>query len=293
MSGRTLTRVATACVVATMVMPPFAEARADEPTAESGVSCEASFEAADLRLRPSESRLLDGRAALRGCSLPTCKAWMIADCSKRLAQLEGRIPSVALSAEDARGTPLYDVRVLEGENELVGRLNGVAVEMDPGLHELVAERNGTRVGRSVVVIEGKKAQQLVFTFGAVPSPNDTSSRAVVLLKPSAEPEAPAFLHPWARPFAGGLFAGGVLALGTGAVLGAIAVGKKQDARCDAANVCDGAALDDARSFARSANVALGLGAALAVGGAITFLAFGRTRVQAVAALHQLHVATTW
>ena len=112
------------------------EARADEPVAETKMTCEAAFETADMKLRPSESRLLDARLALRACSLPTCKPWMIDDCSKRLAEVEGRISSIAFSAEDAHGAPLYDVRVLEGDRELVGRLNGLAIELDPGPHEL-------------------------------------------------------------------------------------------------------------------------------------------------------------
>ena len=267
----------------------FAEARADEPAPPSSTTCESAFETADLRLRASESRLLEARAALRACAHPTCKPWMIDDCSKRLAEVEGRIPSVALSAEDARGAPLHDVRVLEGERELVARLNGVAVEMDPGPHELVAEYEGARVGRSVVVVEGKKAQQVVFGFTSATSMSGLSSE----LGPPPSDAKPAFVHPWARPFAGGLLAGAALATGTGAVLGLIAIGRRQDARCDAAHLCDAEPLGDARSTARSATVAFALGGALAVGSVVTFFVFGRTRIQATASLRHAEVMTTW
>ncbi len=285
MSGRAIAVAATLLLSACS----FAEAHADEPAPPSSTTCETAFETADLRLRASESRLLEARAALRACAHPTCKPWMVDDCSKRLADVEGRIPSVALSAEDARGTPLHAVRVLEGERELVGRLNGVAVEMDPGPHELVAEYDGTRVGRSVVVVEGKKAQPIVFGFSTVSPASGVSS---AIGPPPTEAKA-GFVHPWARPFAGGLLAGAALAAGTGAVLGVIAIGRQQDARCDAARLCDAEPLGDARSTARSATVAFALGGALAVGAGVTFFAFGRTRIQATASLGRADIATTW
>ena len=270
-----------------LVLSPTASARADEPAAAAvSETCEASFETADLRLRPSESRLLEARAALRECSRPNCKPWMIDDCSKRRAEVEGRIPSVALSAEDGRGVALYDVRILDGGHELVPSLNGLAVEMDPGPHELIAEHDGQRVGRTVVLIEGRKAQQVVFTF-PIASDNASSPR------PNGERVAPPLAHPWARPFAAGLLAGAVVATGTGVVLGLVAYGRKQDARCDGNNVCDAEPLNDARSAARSANVAIGLGAALAVGSVITFFAFGWKRVDASASLNHVQLSTNW
>ena len=258
------------------------ESRAQAPAP----TCETAFEAADLHLRPSESHLLDARAALRACALPTCKQWMIDDCSKRLAEVEGRIPTVAFSGEDARGAPLPDVRVLEGDREVVGRLNGVAIEMDPGPHELVAEYAGTRVARSIVVVEGKKAQQVVFTF-------TTISGASSDPRPPPLDGMPAFAHPWARPFAGGLLVGAVLGVGTGVILGAIAIGKKHDAQCDAANLCDAEPLGEARSTARAATVAFALGSALAAGSAVTYFVFGNTRVQATASLGRVGLSTTW
>jgi hypothetical protein len=281
---RDAVRVGT-CAVALFA---FQTARADEAATEPARTCETAFEEADLRLRPGESRLLDARRALRACAHPTCKPWMVDDCSKRLAEVEGRIPSVALSAENAEGAPLYDVRVLEAERELAPRLNGLAIELDPGPHELVADYEGTRLERAVVVVEGKKAQQVVFRFGSA-APRSTLPE---VKRPLAAAE-PAFVHPWARPFAVGLLAGSVLATGTGVVLGAFALGRKQDAHCDAANFCDAEPLGDARSTARSATVAFALGGVLAAGGAVTFFAFGRTRVQATASLNRVGVAATW
>ena len=138
----------------------------------------------------------------------------------------------------------------------------------------------------MVIVEGKKAQQVVFGFPAVSADVGVPTRDVPL-------DPPPLAHLWARPFAGGLLAGAVLATGTGAVLGAFAIAKKQDANCDAAHLCDGEPLGDARSTARSATIAFGLGGALAVASVVTFFAFGRTRVRAAASLGHLDVSTTW
>lgn len=215
---------------------------------------------------------------------------MVDDCSKRLVEVNERIPSVVFSAEDARGAALHDVRVLEGERELLGHLDGRAVEMDPGPHELVAERGNVRVVLSVVVVEGKKAQQVVFQFRDALATNDASPTEAPA--PIERREAP-LQHPWAPPVAGGLLVGGLVATGIGAGLFAATVSQKSDARCDADNVCDdAAALESARRSARAATVSFFVGGALVIGSAVTFLVFGRTRIQA-ASLGRLQVVATW
>ena len=250
------------------------EARADEPR----TTCDAAFE---LQLRPSEAHLLDARESLRTCALPVCRAWMIDDCAKRLVELEQRIPSIVFSADNGRGSPLYDIRVREGVRELVPRIDGRAVEMDPGPHTLVAERGDQRVTLTVVAIEGRRAQQVVFSFL---SPEETA--------PAAAPRSPRYVpaHAWGRPVAVGLAAGAVVASGLGIGFGISALDKKSNAGCNDADVCQGSprgALGAAHASTASFIVAGGL----AAGSAITFLAFGRTTVQA--ALGGARIGATW
>jgi hypothetical protein len=257
------------------------DARADDEHA----TCDRAFETAELHLRPSEGRLLDARAALRACALPSCQSWMVDDCTKRLAEVEGRIPSVVFSAQNARGIPVYDVRVLEGERELAAQIDGRAVEMDPGPHQLVAVRGGARVPLSIVVIEGKKAQQVAFPFQDAPPPPPP---AVETPAPPPSPEAPA--HPWARPLAGGLLLGGIVGAGLGVGFGISAISKKHDAHCDDDDVCD-RPFDDARDAASASTISFIAGGALALGSVITFLVFGRAHVKAGPS--QVQVGATW
>jgi hypothetical protein len=257
------------------------DARADDEHA----SCDRAFERAELHRRPSAGRLLDARAALRTCALPSCQSWMVDDCTKRLAEVEGRIPSVVFSAENARRIPVYDVRVLEGERELAARIDGRAVEMDPGPHQLVAVRGDARVPLSIVVIEGKKAQQVAFAFQDAPPPAPPPVEAP---EPPPSPEEPAY--PWARPLAGGLLIGGIVGAGLGVGFGVAAISKKHDAHCDDDDVCD-FPVDDARDAARASTISFIAGGALALGSAITFLLFGRAHVKA--GPHQVQVGVTW
>jgi hypothetical protein len=209
---------------------------------------------------------------------------MVDDCTKRLAEVEGRIPSVVFSAENARGIPIYDVRVLEGERELAAQIDGRAVEMDPGPHQLVAVRGDARVPISIVVIEGKKAQQAAFAFQdgpAAPPPAEGPA-------PPPAPEEPAY--PWARPLAGGLLLGGIIGGGLGVGFGIAAISKKHDAHCDDDNLCDRSP-DSARDTARASTISFIAGGALAVGSVITFLVFGRAYVKA--APNQVQVGATW
>lgn len=249
-------------------------------------ACAASFETAELRLRPSEGRLLDARTALRACALPSCQAWMVDDCTKRLAEVEGRIPSVVFSAENARGVPVYDVHVFENERELAPQIDGRAIEIDPGPHELVAVRGDARVPLSVVVIEGKKAQQIRFAFHDAPAP-------APVVEPPPPPPREVAAHPWARPLAEGFVLGAVVSSGIGVGFGIAAIGKKHDAHCDANDVCDTdqAKLDSARHTAQASTVSFVIGGGLLLAGGVTYLLFGRTRVRA--GLNHVGVATVW
>lgn len=290
--GRRIAQLLAAFVAATASGVAI-DARADVTGAEPRESCDAAFEDSELLLRPRDARLLDARAALRLCARPSCKPWMIDDCTKRLAEVEGRIPSVVFSARDARGAPLYDVRVLDGDREVVGRLDGRAVEMEPGPHELVAERGAVRVTASVVVMEGKKAQQVDFAFAdGSAQPADVAPSARAPWNETA-PGGPLPMHSWARPLAGGLLLGGLVAGGLGAGLVAVAIDEKSDAHCDANDVCDGGPLESARQAARAATVSFVVGGVLLAGAAVTFFTFGRATVRASSGLGRVQVAVTW
>jgi hypothetical protein len=134
-------------------------------------ACDASFSSAPDLVK--QGRLRAARDALLRCSSEPCPAAMRPLCAEDLRQLEPRVPTVVLIAKGADGFDLANVRVTEAGQTIQERLDGRAVEMDPGAHSLQFERQGSDpVVVSVLVHEGEKARQVVATFsnGAAPPP---------------------------------------------------------------------------------------------------------------------------
>lgn len=260
-------------------------AATNHAAADDHATCSAAFEASELELRPGATRLLQARESLRACALPTCQSWMIDDCTKRLVEVEDRIPSVVFSAMSG-DTSIHDVRVVEGERELT-QIDGRALELEPGPHSLVAVRaDGARVSLDVVVIEGKRAQQIVFAFPRAESP--APARTVIPAPPSRPEDRAA--HPWAKPVAAGLVAGAAIGTGIGVAFGLAAIAKKGDADCNEHDVClrsFGGALADAHA----STAAFITGGVLAAAGIATYLVFGRTR--RTTSLTGFRVGMTW
>lgn len=237
--------------------------------ADESDECNPAYEDADALMRSGAVKLLDARDKLRVCARPSCKPWMVKECTTSLAALEARIPSVVFSAKDEAGNDLVDVTVTSGDSTLASRLDGHAVELEPGERTFKLTRaDGTSVLVTSIVKEGEKAQRVAATFEG----------------PKREPVAPVTpvvdvevgTPPPVRTIGWVLAGVGVVGLGVGAVFGIKAIGSKSDASCDAKNACDAGPLADARSSATVATVGFIAGAALTAGGiAIVLLAPSR------------------
>ena len=101
--------------------------------ADDTATCNDAYEGADVLVKQGGARLLEAREKLRVCARPSCKAWMVKECTKSLAEVQARVPSVVLVARDAEGRDVVDVTVkTEDQVELTRRLDGRAVELGPG-----------------------------------------------------------------------------------------------------------------------------------------------------------------
>lgn len=258
--------------------------------AQGADACNPAYEEADGLVRSGGDKLLDAREKLRTCARPVCKAWMVKECTKSLADVEARIPSVVLVAKDAAGAELVDVTVTSGDKTLASRLDGKSIEIGPGERRFVfALADGRRVSVQTIVKEGEKAQRVSATFEApkrevvattTPSRAPESTRAPSGSSPVGEPPAtqsppPSDEHPShgsALRTVGFVAAGaGIVGLGIGALFGIKAIGNKSDAMCNDKNECKPGPLDDARSSASVATVGFVAGALLAAGGVTLIL----------------------
>lgn len=232
--------------------------------------CREAFEKSDLLLKAGATpvKLLDAREKLRACAAPTCKEWMVADCTKRLAELEGRIPTVVFAARDENGAEIADATILEGEKLVTARLDGRAFETDPGEHVFVfALRDGSRHEVKVLVHEGKKAQQVTY-----------EAPLAVRSRPPAAPTESGENAPTktvdvvsTNPLTYVGLGVAALGVGVGAVTGAMAIAKSGTNECIGLRCTDAglADIDSGRSLATVSTVAFVvglLGAGLAVYG---------------------------
>ena len=253
---------ALALVVATVTLAGGREARAaDKPT---GAACVAANEQA-TPLRKA-GKLRDARARLRLCSAETCPAAVRQDCIAGAAQAETDIPTVTFAVQDPTGNDLVDVKVSLDGQPLVEKLDGKAIEVDPGEHTFHFETPGQPpVDKRLLIVEGEKNRREKIQLG--------TPVAVVAPPPVVPPPTPP--PPPAKPNTQrtvGLIVGGsgLVVTGVGAIFGMIATLQWGSAKSACGNLFPETCTEpNAANADRSASVRAGTAAdvLLAVGGA--------------------------
>jgi hypothetical protein len=187
-------------------------AEAQVPTAATCVA--ANEEAGPLR---RAGKLRDARARLRFCSAPSCPGAVQKDCIAGAAQMDADVPTVALSVQDRDGNDLSAVRVSLDGQPLVEKLDGKAIDVDPGEHLFTFESAGQpTVERRIVIVEGEKNRRERVMMGepkAAPASAPPRVTVVLAPPPPSNPQRTAGL------VVGG---GGFVVGGVGAVFGLVA-----------------------------------------------------------------------
>jgi len=133
-------------------------------------------------------QLRAARRELRTCAAPACPAIVRDECAQWLDEVSRAIPTLVLEAKDQDGNDRSDVRVTLDGQPLLERLDGNAIEIDPGEHDLVFEADGVApVARHVIIAAGEKDRHERATLEV--------SRPVIALPPpppplAVEPPAP-------------------------------------------------------------------------------------------------------
>lgn len=203
-------------------------------------------------------RLREARDAFARCRADRCPAVVRESCEGWATEVEARLPGLVLGARDPAGADLTDVRVAMDGAPLAASLDGRAVDVDPGPHELSFEAPGrVTVRLRVLVREGERVRSVV----AVLPPRDAA--------PEPTPPRPSLV-----PL---VVTGSVAAAGftTFAVLGLVGQGERRDLErtCATSRTC---APDDVTSARTKLLVAdVGLVAGLAGAGAFAVFALLR------------------
>lgn len=238
-----------------------AAARADTTDA----CLQASDEGQNLR---DQGKLNAARARFLTCSHDACPRLVRADCAGWLADVDGRIPSVVLSAQDPAGHDTADVKVTMDGVPLADRLEARAVLVDPGEHHFHFERAGsTAVEETVILREGERRRAVVVRFrepGEAPARALAPTRGVVTIA---------------------IALGSVPLVGSGlfAYFAATAQSDANHLRATCAPGCAPSAVSAVRTKEIVADVSLGVGIAAAAA-AVGVLVFGPREAPAAASV---------
>lgn len=210
------------------------------------------------------------RDKLLVCSRDPCPIALQADCNEWLTEVQRLQPSIVVVASDPGGRELTSVKVFVDDVEVASRLDGRAIDVDPGDRRLRFEAEGFEpVTQQMLLCEGQKAREVTVRFArAGVEPPGGGTRVPVAPDRPVEPSTrPAPWTVWA------LGAGSAVALGAFAGFGIAGVSE----RSDLLDTCGHRCSDDQKaSVDRKFLVAdVALGVALVAGAAAAVLFFTR------------------
>ncbi|WP_394847183.1 hypothetical protein LZC95_06905 [Pendulispora brunnea] len=213
-----------------------------------------------------EGKLREARARLLTCANAACPSAIAKDCGTWLADVESRMPTVIVSAVDAAGNDLVDVKVFLDGQPFLERLSGTEVSIDPGPHRLryeyTTDAAAPPIEENIVIYERQKGRALVAKFRAAePEPPPQPAPVVVLRKPSP---------PIAAYVVGGA---GLIALGSAAFFGlrGRADYSKLDDSCGRTHSCPQSDIDAVKTKFTISDISLGIGiAAIGVAAVLYF-----------------------
>ncbi len=201
------------------------------------------------------------RQELLTCSNEGCPQQIRTDCTNWLNELDRTTPSIIVHAKSPKGEDLAEVVVSMDGAQLVPRLDGKAILVDPGAHTFRYETAGaTAVEQKVVVNVGEKLRILDVAFGAPAKPE---------APPPPPPEKTGV--PTMTWVLGGV---AIVAIGTSAIFGIAGLSKRSDLYadpCSDSNTCSQSEVDSVKTKFLVADIAGGIGIASAVVAGYFFL----------------------
>lgn len=136
--------------------------------ADVGTCLQAHEKGQQLRV---SGALRDARARFLTCGADACPATVRSDCLAWAEEVRKMLPSIVVAVVDANGEDIIDVRVTIDGRPSGETLDGRAIPVDPGPHDV--EVDSPRIGRitkRVLVREGDRARQVSIRVGP-PSPS--------------------------------------------------------------------------------------------------------------------------
>lgn len=226
----------------------FQSGHAAAQPSSSAAECARAYEDGQ-ELRKS-GQLLSARTALQSCARDECPGFIRSDCATWYGELQSEIPTLVFAAH-SQGRDLPEVRVTVGERLLTSRIDGRAVELDPGEYDFKFIAPEMRpLQRHFVIARGERNRLIQVQL--------ESSRARA---PESEPPPlpPATARSLLLP---GIFAGvGGLGVAGFAALGAWGRASEDELETTCSPQCAQSQVSSVRTKYALADVSLGVGVA--------------------------------
>ena len=157
-------------IVALALLASSVPARTAFAADSTGAACASAYEKAQYLRR--DKKLRAAHKELLVCSQSTCPAAVVGDCTQWLSEVEKGTPTVVFDARDPKGQSLADVKVYMDGELLQNKLDGTAVQVDPGTHTFRFEPAGGTAGeQQALVLEGEKTRVITFSITGPPVAN--------------------------------------------------------------------------------------------------------------------------
>ncbi|MCS6900318.1 MAG: hypothetical protein RMJ98_06085 [Myxococcales bacterium] len=139
-------------------------------TSEEKLACAAAHgEGQDLR---KAGKLLQARARFARCAQATCPQLLVPDCVQWSSEVQQAIPTVVFAGMGTDGKETSAIKVLVDGLPLVDRLDGKAIELDPGEHTFLFEHNGKKKQETFLIREGERNRMISVSFAEEAPPKN-------------------------------------------------------------------------------------------------------------------------
>jgi hypothetical protein len=220
-------------------------------------SCITAHENSQVLRRDGKLRAARDQMIL--CSRDSCPTVLRKDCSQWLGEVDESIPSIVVEGKGPDGQDATEMKVYMDGQLLIDKLDGRAIQVDPGPHTFKYEVKGAKAREEKVLIrEGQKNRKITVDFSP-PRPANTAASASTGLTANAPPERLPRPVPVLVYVLGGV---GMVALGGSAFMYARGLGQRSD--LDAKGCKPACAQDDVDAAKQSlliGDIAMGVGVA--------------------------------
>lgn len=214
-----------------------------------------------------DGKLKAARAQLINCARDVCPGMLKKECSQMLSEVDESMPSIVVEAKGPDGQDLVEMKVSMDGEPLLTKLDGRAVNVDPGVHVLRFEIPKAKPREEKIVIrEGQKNRKVFVDF----SPPKPAGSAAPTTSGGGDPGKPL---PRPVPVLTWVLGGvGLVALGTSAFFEAQGLSKRSDLDSKGCKpACDATEVDSAKQSILIGDIAMGVGIASLGVAAIVYL----------------------